>query len=120
MNYLNDLMNRFLGQPKNEMTPYTQGMAKQGNIDLINRPKISTPDGGWQSVYTMTAGIDNGKTVLLPRIVNGKVLSEKDAFNHFKKTGEHMGMFHSQEAADAYDKKLHQDMGWIGKHNIWK
>lgn len=120
MNYLNNLMNSILGYPPNEMTPYTQGMQKQGNIDLNNRPSIPNPQGGHSGVFTMTVGIDNGRTVLLPRVVNGKILSEKDAFNHFKNTGEHMGLFHSKEAADAYDKKLHEDMGWLGPKNVWK
>ncbi len=120
MNYLNNLLAQIMQQPQAPMSPYTQGMSKTGTLDLSNRPKVQLPGGGYQTVYTMTAGIDNGKTVLLPRIVNGQLLSEKDAMNHFRNTGEHMGMFHSQEAADSYDKKLHADMGWNGKKNVWK
>jgi hypothetical protein len=119
MDYLTKLLQSF--RPEQAiMSPYTQGMMGQGNIDLANRPRIPTKNGGYQTVYTMTAGIDNGKVVLLPRIVNGKILSEQEALNHYRKSGEHMGLFHSQKAADAYDKKLHKDMGWIGKANKWK
>jgi len=119
MNSLSNLLSAILGGAQNEMSPYTQGMYRQGNIDLSNRPSIPNPEGGHSGVYTMTAGIDNGKTVLIPRVVGGQILSEKDAFNHFRKTGEHMGIFHSQEAADSYDKKLHSDMGWFGPKNVW-
>lgn len=104
---------------RNALSPQHQGMAIPGNINLNNRPRVKMPGGGYQTVYTMSAGIDNGKTALIPRIVNGKLLSEKEAFDHFRKSGEHMGIFHSPEAADIYDEKIHKQMGWLGPKNKW-
>jgi hypothetical protein len=43
----------------------------------------------------------------------------KEAMEHFRKTGEHMGIFKSQGHADAFDKQLHEDLGWIGSKNKW-
>lgn len=95
------------------------GILEVGNVNLVDRPAIPTPDKGYQTVYTMTAGIDNGKTALLPTVIEGKQYSPKEAFNHFKKTGEHLGIFKSQEHADAFDEQLHKDMGWMGSKNKW-
>lgn len=95
------------------------GILEVGNVNLIDRPQLPTPDRGYQTVYTMTAGIDNGKTVLLPRVIEGKMHTPEEAIKHFKKTGEHMGIFESRKHADAFDEQLHKDLGWIGSKNTW-
>ncbi len=95
------------------------GILEVGNVNLIDRPGLPTPDNGYGNVFTGTFGIEDGKTVLLPTIVDGIKLSPKEAFQHFKKTGEHMGIFESASAANAFDKKLHEDMGWLGSKNKW-
>lgn len=95
------------------------GILEVGNVNLIDRPEIPTPDKGRQTVFTMTAGIDDGKTALLPTVIEGKQYTPKEAFEHFKKTGEHMGIFENEESANAFDKQLHEDMGWIGQKNKW-
>src|SRR3954470_9925760 len=95
------------------------GILEVGNVNLIDRPKFPTPDKGYQTVFTMTAGVDGGKVALLPRVIEGKMHTPKEAFEHFKNTGEHMGIFSSREAADKFDEQLHQDMGWIGSKNKW-
>lgn len=96
----------------------------EGNIDLENRPTIWNKNGSHSGVLTATFGIDEkgneeGKTVLLPTIINGKKVSPKEAFSHFKKTGEHMGIFKTRKEADLYDKQLHERMGWNGEGNKW-
>lgn len=95
------------------------GILEVGNVNLIDRPKLATPDKGYQTVFTMTAGLDGGKTALLPRVIEGIMHTPEEAMQHFKDTGEHMGIFNSREAADAFDKQLHEDMGWLGARNKW-
>lgn len=95
------------------------GVLEVGNVNLIDRPVLPTPDNGWKSVNTITIGIGDGKTALIPTVIEGIQHSNKEAIEHFKKTREHMGIFSSQEAADAFDEKLHQDLGWIGSKNKW-
>ena len=95
------------------------GTLEVGNVNLIDRPQLPTPDNGYGTVSTSTFDIDGGKTVLLPTIIEGIKYSPKEAFQHFKDTGEHMGIFENRKAADAFDKKLHEDMGWIGSKNKW-
>lgn len=97
---------------------------EEGNIDLENRSKVFNQDGSYSTVSTVTFGIDvNGnpakRTVLLPTIVNGKKISAKEAFQHYKDTGEHLGIFKTREEADKYDKQLHERMGWLGEANKW-
>ena len=91
----------------------------EGNIDLENRPKVWNEKGEYETVKTITAEFD-GKTVLLPTIINGKEVSKKEAVEHYKKSGEHLGIFKNKELADKYDKQLHERMGWIGATNKWE
>ena len=56
---------------------------------------------------------------MLPTIINGKEVTKKEANEHYKKTGEHLGIFKNKEEADKYDKRLHARMGWIGESNKW-
>jgi hypothetical protein len=90
----------------------------EGNINLENRPKVFNEKGDYETVKTITAEFD-GKTVLLPTIINGKEVSRKKAIEHYKKSGDHLGIFKTKEQADSYDKKLHERMGWIGSSNKW-
>ncbi len=90
----------------------------EGNIDLENRPKVWSKEGDYQTVKTITREFD-GKTVLLPTIINGKEVSVKEATEHYLKTGEHLGIFKNREDADKYDKQLHERMGWLGASNKW-
>ncbi len=57
---------------------------------------------------------EDGKGVLLPTIINGKRVSDKEAYKHYRETGEHMGIFKTEKDADNYDKDLHNKMGWNG------
>ncbi|MGC2661789.1 MAG: hypothetical protein WA324_27845 [Bryobacteraceae bacterium] len=91
----------------------------EGNIDLENRPKVWNEKGEYETVKTITREFD-GKTVLLPTIINGKEVSVKQATDHYLKTGEHLGIFKNKKQADNYDKQLHERMGWIGASNKWE
>lgn len=90
----------------------------EGNIDLENRPKVFDKQGNYQTVKTITREFD-GKTVLLPTIINGKEVSVKEATDHYLSTGEHLGIFKTREEANKYDKQLHERMGWLGQSNKW-
>ena len=90
----------------------------EGNINLENRPKVFNEKGDYETVKTITTEMD-GKTILLPTIIDGKEVSAKEAVQHFKKTGLHLGIFKTQKDADKYDEQLHKRMGWTGKSNKW-
>jgi hypothetical protein len=86
-------------------------MVVPGNLDLSNRPQtFNKKEGGTSSVYSMSIGEEdaagNELTVLIPRVrKDGKIMSEKEAIEYYRKTKEHMGKFRSVEAADRYSKE---------------
>lgn len=83
-----------------------KGLVVQGNINLNNRPVVHNADGSVSTELSFSREQD-GLEVLVPRVVNGKMLSEDAAWQHYLKTGEHMGKFDSPENADAYAGRVH-------------
>jgi hypothetical protein len=86
--------------------PKPKGMVEQGNIDLNNRPILHNEDGTISSERSFSFEED-GKEVLIPKIVNGKELPAEDAIAHYRQTGEHMGKFADVASADAYAETAH-------------
>lgn len=81
---------------------------EQGNIDLNNRPKVKNADGSTSTVRSITIG-EGDDTIVIPTVVGDAVVSNDEAIAHYKKTGEHLGKFRSQKAADDYAERLHKD-----------
>lgn len=82
------------------------GMKSPGNIEVWNRPVLRNPDGGYSTTSSMSIGTDAGE-VLIPTVVNGKRLSEEEAIERYRKTGENLGMFDTPENADKFATDLH-------------
>jgi hypothetical protein len=99
------------------------GMIKPGNLDLNNRPIVKNADGTRSSEYSTSFADEQGHEVLVPTVVNGKFLTPdgkkpkegsaeekamfKRAWQHYEKTGEHLGIFDTPEHADAYADVVH-------------
>jgi len=83
------------------------GLLTPGNIDLTNRPRVTNPDGSISTVRSMSIN-ENGKEILIPTVVNGRVVSDREAIAAYHKTGQHLGIFDSAQAATAYAQKLHE------------
>ncbi len=93
----------------NSQYPALEGMFKQGNINLNNRPSVKNADGGTSTIYSMGVGLDNGREALIPRVSDdGRILSEREAIDQFKKTGKHLGIYNSREEADKAAQQLHE------------
>lgn len=90
-----------------------------GNLPLEVTQKVNNPDGSVSTVRTISVGID-GKEVLIPTVVDGKVVSDIEAVDHYRVTGENFGTFNTTEEADAYGEWLHQkhmhDLGKTGNY----
>ena len=84
-----------------------QGLLVPGNVDLSHRPVAHNPDGSISTVRSITIGIGGGKAALLPTVIHGKVVSPQQAILFFKRTGQHLGIFASEKAADRYAQALH-------------
>lgn len=83
-----------------------QGLRVPGNIKLAGRPVVANEDGTVSTELSFSRGTDQGE-VLVPRVVNGQMLSEDAAWQHYKDTREHLGIFDTPENADAYAEKIH-------------
>lgn len=86
--------------------PPSEGMKTPGNLDPWNRPVLQNPDGSYSTTSSMSVGTDQGE-VLIPTVVNGERLTNEQAIEHFRQTGEHLGVFDTAEHADAYATALH-------------
>ena len=77
-----------------------------GNIDIDNRAVVINPDGGFSTELSFSTEID-GYEVLLSQVINGKIVSEQEAIDHYLVTEEHLGKFSSWQLAEQYAKLLH-------------
>jgi hypothetical protein len=86
------------------------GLVEKGNIDIHNRPVVHNADGSVSTVRSMSIDIDGGRVALIPTVSDdGRIMEPKEAIDTFKRTGRHLGIFRSEDAADRYAVKLHED-----------
>ena len=83
-----------------------KGMLDEGNLDLANRPHVKNPDGSTSTVRSMSFQDDAGERLIPTVREDGWYMSPKQAIDHYKKTGRHMGVFATPDDATAYSKKV--------------
>lgn len=77
-----------------------------GNIDINDRIVFQWENGMVSTVLSKSFSMDD-KVVLLPTIVNGRPVTNKEAVEHYRRTNEHLGIFESKVEAKAYADWLH-------------
>lgn len=79
-----------------------------GNVDMRKRPSVPNPAGGRSSVLSMSIGTDRGE-VLIPTVSDdGRIMSEDEAIRQHERTGRHLGIYATPEAATAAADELHR------------
>jgi len=87
-----------------------EGLIEPGNIDLKKQPSVkNSQTGGTSTVWSMSITTDNGAYLLSRVTPEGKIMSEKEAKDYWKKTGKFLGHFKTEDQANAYGEKLHED-----------
>ncbi len=82
----------------------------KGNIDLRIKKPINNKDGSISTVRTIGIEAD-GMYINIPTVIGGKVVSNKEAIDYYRKTGKHLGKYKTRDERDAAARQLSIDQG---------
>ncbi len=82
-------------------------MIELGNINISEQPIIRNPDGTVSNLRSISIGDERGE-ILIPTVADNppRIMSNREAIEEFRRTGRHLGIFRSPEAATAFAKSL--------------
>lgn len=90
-------------------SPTPKGLLRAGNVNLHNRPVVSNADGTISTVRSMSIGTDEGE-VLIPTVSDdGRIMTDQEAVDQYRRTGKHLGIFDNPDDATAYARNLHNE-----------
>lgn len=106
---LDDELDNLLASQGVTPPPPAYGALEAGNIDLSRRPHVRNADGSVSTVRSMGVNMD-GREYLIPTVSDdGRVMGDDEAIDYFKRTGKHLGVYQSPEAATAAAEAIHTD-----------
>lgn len=92
-----------------EVVTPPSGQLAPGNINLNNRPTVYNKDGSISTVRSIGVNFD-GMEYLIPTVADdGRLLSDDEAIELFRKSGNHLGAFDSPVNASKYAETLHKE-----------
>lgn len=95
--------------PKYMAVENPAGLVEKGNINIMSRPRVKNADGSVSTVRSMSFQDESGKEVLVPTVSeDGRIMSDREAIDQYRKTGRNLGKFDTPEHATAYAEQLHQ------------
>src|SRR5437764_7495802 len=96
------------GDIAGNLTAAQAGLLEQGNINLNDRPVVKNTDGSISTVRSMSFNED-GREILIPTVAadGSRTLSEREAIEQYRKSGQFLGKFDTPDNATAYGEKLH-------------
>lgn len=110
--------NASYGPPSTSQPSLAPGQTQAGNIDVTNRPVVQNPDGTISTVRSISANID-GQETLIPTVSNdGRVMSDSEAIEQYKRSGQHLGKFADVPSANSYAQQLHNDQAKLYESSI--
>jgi len=85
-------------------------LLEPGNIEQERQRLFRLPGGDYSTTLLHSMNVDiDGKEVLLPTVdEQGRQMSEQEAIDRYRQTGEHLGKFRTPEAAAAFGQMLSQ------------
>lgn len=92
-------------KPKPIQDFYSSGIVHKKNIDLTKIKPVKNGND-WSTILSTSFGTDLGE-VLLPTVVEGKIVSPEEAFKYYQKTGKHLGIYKDAKTAEAAARFYH-------------
>lgn len=85
------------------------GQLEAGNINLNNRPRVKNADGTISTVRSMSFNDGTGEVVVPTVSDDGRIMTDDEAFQQYRRTGRHLGKFDTPGNATNFAIRLHED-----------